>query len=109
MALSCAGQSAIGVSRAYAAMRLFVNFFQPSFKLASKARDGALVRKRYHPPATPCQRLMADPRTSEEVRYRVQELRSMLDPVRLLNRTLPRFKHKPLILFATGGAGLSTW
>jgi len=26
-----------------------VNFFQPSFKLAAKARDGALVRKRYHP------------------------------------------------------------
>ena len=61
-----------------------MNFFQPSFKLASKARDGALVRKRYHPPATPCQRLMADPRTSEEMRHRVQELRSMLDPVRLL-------------------------
>src|SRR5262249_18361765 len=51
---------------------------------ASKARDGALVRKRYHPPATPCQRLMADPRTSEAVRHRVQELRSMLDPVRPL-------------------------
>ena len=48
-------------------MRLFVNFFQPSFKLAEKAREGAKVRKRYHPPATPCQRLMADPRTSEEV------------------------------------------
>src|SRR5438046_5196911 len=60
------------------------DFFQPSFKLASKARDGALVRKRYHPPATPCQRLMADPRTSAEVRGRVQELRAMLDPVRLL-------------------------
>ena len=27
---------------------------------------------------------MADPRTSEEVRGRVQELRAMLDPVRLL-------------------------
>src|SRR5207248_4714737 len=38
----------------------------------------------YHPPATPCQRLIADPRTSEEVRRRVQELRAMLDPVRLL-------------------------
>src|SRR3954468_7867552 len=84
MALSCAGQSAIGVSRLYATMRLFVNFFQPSFKLATKVRDGALVRKRYHPPATPCQRLIADARTSEEVRRRVQELRAMLDPVRLL-------------------------
>jgi hypothetical protein len=38
-------------------MRLFVNFFQPSFKLAAKARDGVKVTKRYHPPATPCQRL----------------------------------------------------
>src|SRR5262249_46788850 len=27
-------------TRLYAAMRLFVNFFQPSFKLTSKARDG---------------------------------------------------------------------
>jgi hypothetical protein len=30
-----------------------VNHFQPSFKLATKSRDGAKVRKRYHPPATP--------------------------------------------------------
>ena len=77
-------EAAAALARLYAAMRLFVNFFQPSFKLAAKARDGALVRKRYHPPATPCQRLMADPRTSEEVRHRVQELRATLDPVRLL-------------------------
>ena len=77
-------EAAAALARLYAALRLFVNFFQPSFKLAAKTRDGALVRKRYHPPATPCQRLMADPRTSEEVRCRVQELRAMLDPVRLL-------------------------
>jgi hypothetical protein len=66
-------EAAAALAQSYAAMRLFVIFFQPSFKLASKARDGALVRKRYHPSATPCQRLMADPRTSEEVRGRVQE------------------------------------
>src|ERR1700686_5161230 len=65
-------------------MRLFVNFFQPSFKLATKARDGAKVRKRYHPPATPCQRLLADRRTSEAVRRRMEELRVTLNPVRLL-------------------------
>ena len=47
-------------------------------KLAAKTRDGALVRKRYHPPATPCQRLLADPRTNEEVRRRVHELRASL-------------------------------
>src|SRR5438270_10308691 len=77
-------EAAAALARLYAAMRLFVNFFQPSFKLATKVRDGALVRKRYHPPATPCQRGIADPRTSEEVQRRVQELRAMLDPVRLL-------------------------
>ena len=48
-----------------------MNFFQPSFKLASKRREGARVSKRYHPPATPCQRLLADPRTPPEVCERV--------------------------------------
>ena len=38
-------------------MRLFVNFFYPSFKLAEKAREGAKVRKRYNPAVTPYQRL----------------------------------------------------
>jgi hypothetical protein len=35
---------------------------------------GPLVRKRYHAPATPCQRLMADPRTN------MAELRAWLRP-----------------------------
>ena len=65
-------------------MRLFVNFFQPSFKLAAKARDGAHVWKRYYPPATPCQRLLADPRTTDQVRRRMNQLHATLDPVRLL-------------------------
>jgi len=77
-------EAAAALARLYAAMRLFVNFFQPSFKLAAKARDGAQVRKRYHPPATPCQRLLAHPQTNEEVRRRLNELRARLDPVRLL-------------------------
>ncbi len=46
-------EAAAALARLYAAMRLFVNFFQPSFKLATKARDGAKVKKRYHSPATP--------------------------------------------------------
>jgi len=33
-------EAAAALARLYAAMRLFVNFFQPSFKLAAKARDG---------------------------------------------------------------------
>jgi len=68
----------------YARTRLFVNAFQPSFKLAERERDGARVRKRYHAPATPCDRLLADPRTPEVVRGRVEALRADLDPVQLL-------------------------
>ena len=51
--------AAAALSRLYATTRLYVNFFQPSFKLASKRRDGARVSKRYHAPATPRQRLLA--------------------------------------------------
>jgi hypothetical protein len=79
-------EAAAVLARLYAALRLYVNFFQPSFKLAAKARDGAKVTKRYHPPATPCQRLLAEARTSEEVRRRLEALRATLDPVRLLQQ-----------------------
>ena len=79
-------EAAAVLARLYGAMRLFVNFFQPSFKLAAKARDGAKVTKRYHPPATPCERLMADARTNEEVRRRLETQRATLNPVRLLQQ-----------------------
>jgi hypothetical protein len=79
-------EAAAVLARLYAALRLFVNFFQPSFKLAAKSRDGAKVTKRYHQPATPCERLMADARTSDEVRRRLEVLRATLDPVRLLQQ-----------------------
>lgn len=68
----------------YRSGRLFVNFFQPSFKLIAKQRDGARVRKTYSSPMTPHQRLAADPRTPGEVRARLQEIYAGLDPVVLL-------------------------
>src|SRR3984893_6948251 len=42
----------------YGGSRLFVNCCQPSFKLSEKHRQGAQVTKRYHPPQTPCERLL---------------------------------------------------
>src|SRR5258708_2510757 len=39
--------------RLYESSRLYINFFQPSFKLESKHREGARVHKKYHPPETP--------------------------------------------------------
>ena len=65
-------EAAAALARLYASVRLFVNVFQPSFNLAGKEREGAKVRKRYHPPATPAQRLVADRRTSQAVRERLE-------------------------------------
>jgi hypothetical protein len=78
-------EAAAELARLYATVRLFINFFQPSFKLAGKQREGARVRKRYHPPATPAQRLVTAPRTSEDVRLRIEAWQATLDPVHLLS------------------------
>ena len=68
----------------YASSRLYVNFFQPSFKLKSKTRDGARVHKIYFPPATPCERLLAHAGTETAIKARLKAQFESLDPVRLL-------------------------
>ena len=77
-------EAATLLAELYRSARLFVNFFQPSFKLIAKRRDGARVRKTYSAPMTPHQRLAADVRTPDEVRARLQEIYAGLDPVVLL-------------------------
>jgi len=86
------------LARLYASARLFVNFFQPSFKLLEKRRDGALVRKRYDTPATPCQRLLADARIPQEVRTKLELLQKQLDPVSLLHEI--RHRQRRLVMLA---------
>ena len=76
--------AAEALSRLYAASRLFVNFFQPSFKLASKARVGAKVRKTYHAPETPCAKLLASAAIPDEMKTRLQAVAMQLDPLQLL-------------------------
>jgi hypothetical protein len=72
------------LAQLYASSRLYINFFQPSFKLKSKTRDGARVHKVYFAPATPCDRLLAhdgvEPATKEKLKAQFKGL----DPVRLL-------------------------
>ncbi|MGP0094990.1 MAG: transposase [Xanthobacteraceae bacterium] len=70
--------------RLYAASRLHTNFFQPSFKLKEKRREGAKVIKRYHAPATPYARALAHPMVTEAVKKRLREQYRTLDPVALL-------------------------
>jgi hypothetical protein len=70
----------------YASARLYINFFQPSFKLKSKTRDGARVKKLYHPPATPCDRIIAHPAVDPAVKEKLVAQFQSLDPVRLLQQ-----------------------
>ena len=77
--------AAEALSRLYAASRLFVNFFQPSFKLKEKTRIGSRVSKRYHAPETPCARLLESAVISEGTKERLRAATSTLDPLRLLD------------------------
>ena len=76
--------AARAITRLYGASRLFVNFFQPSFKLASKQRDGAKVTKRYHPPQTPCERLLQSDSIPMGAKSKLREISAQLDPLKLL-------------------------
>ena len=77
-----AGQA---LAHLYGAVRLYVNFFQPSFKLIGKSRVGATVKKQYRKPATPCERLLDHEAITEESKDALREHRARLDPVALLH------------------------
>ncbi len=70
----------------YRDLRLFVNHFQPSFKLLDKRREGSKVKKSYSPPTTPCERLLAHPGVAEESKDRLSTERANLDPMLILHR-----------------------
>jgi Integrase core domain len=89
------------LSRLYGASRLFVNFFQPSFKLAEKHRQGAQVTKRYHSPQTPCERLLSAETVSDATKVKLREVGSVLDPLQLLEEVRAMQSH--LVMLADGG------
>jgi len=74
------------LAQLFQAVRLFVNHFQPSFKLKSKRREGAKVKKFYHKPATPCERLLEHAAVAEAAKERLRSARGPLDPLELLHR-----------------------
>jgi hypothetical protein len=77
--------AAEAISGLYAASRFFVNFFQPSFKLAEKKRVGSHVTKRYHAPETPCARLLSSEKVPEATKKKLRDVAAALDPLRLLD------------------------
>src|SRR5690349_21837875 len=95
-------EAAAALNKLYTSARLFVNFFQPSFKLLSKTREGAKVIKKYHPPATPCERLLARKDVSDECKEQLRERLAALDPVRLLSEI--REAQRVVALLEIGGA-----
>ena len=66
------------------ALRLSINFFQPSVKLTEKLREGTHVRRHYASAQTPFERLCTSTVVSAESRMRLEAIFTALDPIRLL-------------------------
>jgi len=98
--------AATALGKLHEIARLYVNFFQPSFKLKSKTREGAKVRKKYEKPATPYERLLASDRVTVQCKDDLRKIFADLDPVRLLNGI--RDAQRELAQLESGGGGEET-
>jgi len=67
----------------YDDLRLYINFFQPSFKLIAKERIDKKTIKRYDPPKTPYQRVLERQDISLEAKARLVNLYLHLNPAEL--------------------------
>lgn len=70
----------------YRAVRLYVNFFQPSMKLVEKHRDGSRTYRRYDAAETPFGRLCNQNSLALPAQERLLGLQDAVDPVRLLGQ-----------------------
>lgn len=67
----------------YDDLRLYINFFQPSFKLIAKERIGNRTIKRYDTAKTPYQRILERKDISLEAKVRLMHLYVQLNPAEL--------------------------
>jgi hypothetical protein len=74
------------LTEVYRAVRLHVNFFQPSMKLLHKRREGSSVYRKYDRAQTPWQRLQAQTTLAPKTQARLDTIYYALDPVRLLEQ-----------------------
>jgi hypothetical protein len=74
------------LTEVYRAVRLYVNFFQPSMKLKEKHREGGRVTRTYQVAQTPWQRLQTEGTLTAETRTRLTTIYEVLDPVQLLEQ-----------------------
>ena len=74
------------LGRLYRFARLYVNFFQPSFKLLKKIRVNGKVRRIYRSPATPFDRLLESGHLSAVAMEQLRKEKDRLDPIELLHQ-----------------------
>jgi hypothetical protein len=91
------------LGRLHGTIRLYVNFFQPSFKLREKRRTGSKTHRSYYQPATPCERLLSSEHVDQETKEQLQEQRADLDPIRLLH-TIRELQETLAALAKSGGS-----
>lgn len=77
----------------YATLRLYTNFFQPTMKLKSKERSGSKVKKSYHAPQTPYQRVLASAEVTVADKKKLQRQYQQLNPA-ALKRELDKLRQE---------------
>jgi hypothetical protein len=70
----------------YRISRLYINYFQPSFKQKSQTRHRAHVTERYEAPLTPLERVLRSSSIPDATKLTPPEQSRSLDPVDLLPR-----------------------
>lgn len=68
------------------------NHFCPTLKLKEKSREGSRYVKRYHPPETPCQRIMGSDSVPDAIKRRIEEQHRSLNPFDLKRRIEAKLK-----------------
>lgn len=81
-------QACAALNDLYELLRDYNNFFLPSMKLKEKTRDGAKVRKTYHPAKTPYLQLLESPDLAQEVKDKLTERYNTLNPAQLHRKIL---------------------
>ncbi len=71
------------LNQLYEVLHDYINFFLPTVKLKEKRRTGAKVTRVYEHPATPYQRVLADPHLPAQVKTRLRRHYQQLDVVAL--------------------------
>ena len=75
----------------YGQLRLYTNFFQPTMKLKSKERLGSRVKKSYHAPQTPYQRVLTAEPVSTAAKKRLKQQYRLLNPA-ALKREIDKYR-----------------